>query len=129
MRARVALAAALLIVAPPATAQTLSGSWRVAAMSAGPAIPVDAEAIFEFRNGRVSGRAFCNRFMAAFEREGPELSIKSAATTRMTCPEPLMALERAFLDILGRAASATIDAAGTLTIRASDGRTIAARRS
>jgi heat shock protein HslJ len=112
----------------PASAQTLTGPWRVVAMSDGPAIPADAEAIFDFDRGRIAGRAFCNRFNATFEREGPEVTIGQAATTRMACPPPLMALEATFFDILGKANGATVDAAGILTLRTPDGRSIRARR-
>ncbi len=114
--------------ASPAASQTLTGPWRVVAMSEGPAIPADAEAIFDFRNEQITGRAFCNRFSASFEREGPEVTIGQAATTRMACPEPLMRLERTFLDILAKANGATVDARDRLTLRTPDGRTITARR-
>ncbi len=39
-----------------------------------------------------------------------------------------MALERAFFDILAAANGATVDVAGTLTLRTPDGRVIRARR-
>ena len=111
----------------PVQAQTLSGFWRVTAM-AGHALPADAEATIDFAAGRIAGRAFCNRFSATIEREGPELTVGKAATTRMACPPHLLALEATFLDILGRTTSATVAADGGLTIRAADGRTIEARR-
>lgn len=120
------LPALLLLLALPAQAQSLSGPWRVTAMS-GAAIPADVEATFEFDRERITGRAFCNRFSAAIEREGPELTVGRAASTRMACPQPLMDLERTFLDILGRTNSATVDSSGILTIRAADGRSIRAR--
>ncbi len=128
MRFPTGLALLLIALAFPAAAQTLTGPWRVFSMSEGPAIPADAEAIFDFQNGRISGRAFCNRFNASFEREGPEITFGQAATTRMACPGPLMALERTFLDILAAANAATVDVAGTLTLRTPDGRLIRARR-
>jgi putative lipoprotein len=116
-----------LTAAVSAHAQSLSGPWRVTAM-AGAALPADAEATLEMTSDRITGRAFCNRFTAALEREGPEIAISQAATTRMACPPALMALERTFIDILGAANSATVAADGVLTIRAPDGRTIVARR-
>ncbi len=131
MRSRlfgIAILTAAMPSVAPAHAQTLTGPWRVVAMSDGPAIPADAEAIFDFRQDRISGRAFCNRFNASFEREGPEMTFGQAATTRMACPPLLMALEQAFLDVLGKANSATVDARGMLTIRTPDGRSITARR-
>ncbi len=128
MRFPTGLALLLIALAPSASAQTLTGPWRVVSMSEGPAIPADAEAIFDFQNGRITGRAFCNRFNASFEREGPEMTFGQAAATRMACPQPLMALERAFFDILAAANAATVDGTGTLTLRTPDGRVIRARR-
>lgn len=125
-----AIAPALVLaglLVPPAEAQTLSGFWRVTAM-AGQALPADAEATIDFAPGRIAGRAFCNRFSATIEREGPELTVGKAATTRMACPPHLLALEATFLDILSKTSSATVAADGSLTIRAADGRTIKARR-
>jgi heat shock protein HslJ len=115
------------LLAPPVQAQSLTGPWRVTAM-AGQALPADAEATLEFASGRVAGRAFCNRFSAAIEREGPEFSVGETATTRMACPPHLLSLEATFLDILSKTNSATVAADGGLTIRAADGRTIEARR-
>ena len=98
-------------------------------MSGAPSIPPDAEAIFDFSNGRIVGRAFCNRFNATVEREGPEVTIGEATMTRMACPGPVMALERTFLDILAAANSATVGVGDVLTLRTPDGRSIRARRS
>ncbi len=86
MRFPTALTLLTIALALPASAQTLTGPWRVVSMSEVPAIPADAEAIFDFQNGRITGRAFCNRFNASFEREGPEMTFGQMAATRMACP-------------------------------------------
>ncbi len=65
----IAVLAALASI-PPAQAQSLSGPWRVVSMSNAASIPAQAEAIIEFSNKLISGRAFCNRFNASLEREG-----------------------------------------------------------
>ncbi|AIY43995.1 putative lipoprotein [Collimonas arenae] len=58
---------------------------------------------FDTQNGqgRVSGRAGCNRFSAPYSVRAPgQLSIVQAAATRMACPAPAMQFEADFLDKL-----------------------------
>jgi len=51
---------------------------------------------------RISGRAACNQYFGTVERgEGGSLRLKPAGTTRMACPDAVMAQERRFLDTLG----------------------------
>ena len=51
---------------------------------------------------RISGRAACNQYFGTVERgEGGILRLKPAGTTRMACPDAVMAQERRFLDTLG----------------------------
>ena len=58
-----------------------------------------------FASGRVSGSTGCNRFRGAVSEgeSATSLVIGPLATTRMACPEPLMAQEHAFLEKLGQA--------------------------
>jgi heat shock protein HslJ len=109
-----------------ATAQALAGNWRVFEM-AGQAIDPSAEATLSFEDGRVAGKSFCNRYFAGFTATASSFSTTQAGSTQMACPPPEMALERVFLDLLGKATGAET-ANGVLTLKAKDGRTIKARR-
>jgi heat shock protein HslJ/uncharacterized membrane protein len=51
-----------------------------------------------FADGRASGFSGCNRFMGGFKRDGDALTVGPLAGTMMACPEPRMAIEKAFLD-------------------------------
>jgi heat shock protein HslJ len=126
---RLAVAAALALPLPAmaqATAEALAGEWRVFEM-AGQAIAPAEEATLAFADGRVAGKSFCNRYFASFKASPTGFSTTQAGSTMMACPEPQMALERTFLDLLLKAAAAET-ADGVLTLKAADGRTIKARR-
>ena len=132
-RRRVAMLAGLLSAAllplpamAQATAEALAGEWRVFEM-AGQVIDPSKEATLSFADGRVAGKSFCNRYFAGFKASATGFSTSQAGSTMMACPEPDMALERTFLDLLLKAAGAET-ANGVLTVKASDGRTIKARR-
>jgi heat shock protein HslJ len=51
-----------------------------------------------FADGRASGFSGCNRFNGGFKRDGDALTVGPLAGTMMACPEPRMAIEKAFLD-------------------------------
>jgi heat shock protein HslJ len=123
------VAAFLAIVAVNSRTAALdyTNEWRVVFMD-GAAIPADAEGTIVETNGRIAGKAFCNRYTAAFQWNGAYISVSQIGSTRMACPPPIMALETTFLDILRKATTADGSIEGTLTIRASDSRTIIARR-
>lgn len=109
-----------------ATAEALAGEWRVFEM-AGQAIAPAEEATLSFADGRIAGKSFCNRYFAGYKISATGFSTTQAGSTMMACPEPQMALERTFLDLLPKAAAAET-ADGVLTLKAADGRTIKARR-
>jgi len=75
--------------------------------------------------GRVAGKASCNRYFAGYLVEGQTLNIKQAATTMMACPEALMKQERRFLDALERIDSFEIDETGALVLTGDDSRILA----
>ncbi len=87
--------------------QTLSGcggeprtlltatDWRVTAME-GATVPeglIEGGTLSFDDEGRVAGRAFCNRFTGPYTLTGEGLSFGPAAMTKMLCPDPLGALE------------------------------------
>jgi heat shock protein HslJ len=53
-----------------------------------------------FEDGRVSGSTGCNRFTAPYAIDGSGLEIGQIASTRMACPPPGDAVERAYLAAL-----------------------------
>jgi len=132
-RSHIAVLAALLCTTllplpamAQATAEALAGEWRVFEM-AGQAIAPAEEATLAFADGRVSGKSFCNRYFAGYKVGATSFSTSQAGSTMMACPDPQMALERTFLDLLLKATGAET-AEGILTLKAPDGRTIKARR-
>ncbi len=60
-------------------------------------------------DGRVSGSSGCNRFNGSVTVDGKALSFGPLASTRMACPGPLDAQERAFFGALERVAGHNIE--------------------
>ena len=58
-----------------------------------------------FTDDTVGGSTGCNRFTAPYTVDGDSLEIGTIATTRMACPPPADAVERAYLAALGRVAA------------------------
>lgn len=82
----------------------------------------------EFRpDGRIGGKASCNNYGGAYRVDEGKLNVSNMFATKMACPEPQMAQERALLSALEGDASYAMNG-GTLTIDAADGRKIVARR-
>lgn len=102
--------------------------WVVETLSGG--TPVEgARATLRFSaDGRVSGRAACNSYTAAYALTGEGLAITQTASTMAACEPALMRQERLMLDLLGQVRRFTIDAGGALVLQASGERTITARR-
>ncbi|MCZ7566636.1 MAG: META domain-containing protein [Burkholderiales bacterium] len=85
---------------PAAAATPIEGtSWRLAGL-AGPdadAFSGSSPAAFvRFQEGRVSGFSGCNNFTGSYTVAGDRLTLGRLAGTMMACPDPAMALERAF---------------------------------
>lgn len=55
-------------------------------------------------DGKLTGHGGCNRYSAAYTIDGDKIEIGPARTTRMMCPEPIMAQEAAYLKALAAAA-------------------------
>jgi heat shock protein HslJ len=64
----------------------------------------------EFRDdGRITGSAGCNHYFASYAMTGTKIVIAQAGSTEMYCTAPgAMEQERAYLALLGRAASLTV---------------------
>ncbi|NKI34206.1 META domain-containing protein [Wenzhouxiangella sp. XN79A] len=77
---------------------------------------------FEATEGRVFGRAGCNRYTAGYTLDGADFEVGTAAATKMMCPEAMMQVEDRFLKALDGFRRATIDpATGRLELAGADG--------
>lgn len=102
-------------------------AWTVRAID-GTAVPAESPPTLAVTaDGRVSGRAPCNRFSGGYTLRGEELAFSELATTRMACAPDVMQREQRFLVVLAavRRFERTAD---TLSLRTEDGRAITARR-
>ncbi len=96
--AALAFAATLVACATQPAQETpsfdLAGSSWVLVTSATPAPTI------ALTERGASGNAGCNRWFSSAQRNQAALTFGNVATTRMACPEPQMATERAFLQAL-----------------------------
>jgi heat shock protein HslJ len=102
-------------------------AWTVRSID-GTAVPAESPPTLTFTSdGRVSGRAPCNRFSGGYTLRGEELAFSELAATRMACAPDVMQREQRFLALLAavRRFERTGDA---LSLRTEDGRAITARR-
>jgi heat shock protein HslJ len=110
----------------PAT--LLHGEWLVESLAGAPPVKGSTLTIAFEAPGRIHGTASCNRFTGGFALTGESLTITQPAATMMACiPEQVMAQETAFLKLLESVTRFSIDGP-VLTLTATDGRTITARR-
>jgi heat shock protein HslJ len=65
----------------------------------------DAVPSATFTDDTVGGSTGCNRFTASYTVDGDAMEIGEIASTRMACPPPADAVERAYLAALGRVAA------------------------
>jgi heat shock protein HslJ len=96
---------------PPAT--LADTDWRIVAIG-GEEVDGDNYAIQFTGAGRLNGQAGCNRFSGRYAQRRVRLTAGPITATRMACPGPRMAHERAVLQILG----------GQVTIGFPDGETM-----
>jgi heat shock protein HslJ len=65
--------------------------------------PAETRATIRFEDGEVGGVAACNHYGGTYELgDGGAIAISVNSMTEMACAEPLMALETAIVDALGR---------------------------
>ena len=62
-----------------------------------------------FTDKAVGGSTGCNQFTAPYTVDGDAMEIGTVASTRMACPPPADAVERAYLAALGRVAAWHLD--------------------
>lgn len=81
---------------------TLSGTWMLAILNGKPPLADTAITLVFDKGGRIAGSGGCNRYAAGITLEGTALKIGQAISTRMACPEPVMAQESAYLQALAK---------------------------
>ncbi len=72
-------------------------------LASGVAVPQDvavARPSATFENGTVAGSTGCNQYTGTYAVDGDSLEIGQVASTRMACPPPADAIERAYLAAL-----------------------------
>jgi len=95
-----------LVAEPVSGRAVLPGvEWVVEAIAGQPAAINGAAATLRFtEEGRLAGRASCNRYVARYAVNGARLAVDPRiAVTQMACPDPVMEQERRFLDALAEA--------------------------
>jgi heat shock protein HslJ len=70
--------------------------------------------------GRVAGKSACNRYMGSLTIGGEGLAFGALAGTKMACPEPLMAVEQRWLEMLQTVTRFDIADDGALILHALD---------
>lgn len=110
-----------------ASTSLTGGEWIVESVDGGGIID-GARGTLEFgSDGRLAGRAFCNRYSASYALSGETLTIGQAAATKMACAPALMDLESKFLAALSAVRGYALAADGALML-SGGGRAIKARR-
>lgn len=89
--------------ASKASSKRLTDSpWLLTKLGGEPPLP-DIQIIAEFDDGgRVSGSSGCNRYGTTYTVDGNRIEFsKEMMSTLMSCPEPVMAQEKLYLEALG----------------------------
>jgi heat shock protein HslJ len=110
---------------PPSVSPALEGTaWQLTDY-VGPAgstlaVPEAVAATATFTDGTMAGNAGCNQYTATYTLDGDKITIGTPAMTAMACPEPQMALEKAYTTALAKVATYAI-AGQTLELRTAEG--------
>ena len=106
----------VLVREPAAPTQTLDGRWdhkRFGPVGSETSIPSEPQVFIEFAaDGKISGFAGCNRYFGGWGYlEGTKDTIRvwRTGSTRMACPEAVMALEYRFLEEITRVTTFAIE--------------------
>ena len=102
-------------------------SWRpvqatpqTAIQTAPQATPAEVRLHFG-ADGRLTGSTGCNTLSATYRLDGDFLRIQGVSSTRKACLGPVMAAERALLEVLPRVTRYALSARGELTLLTADG--------
>ncbi|GAB3734136.1 hypothetical protein GCM10028794_12230 [Silanimonas algicola] len=97
----------------------LGREWTVSTLD-GNAVGTPTPTLRFSADGRASGFAGCNRWMAGAVLTGERLAFERPAGTLMACPEAAMATEQAFLATLATVSRHDFDEAGALVLMSGD---------
>jgi heat shock protein HslJ len=107
--------------------QLRGDAWSVTSLNGEPV--GDATLTLNFHQpGQLAGKAACNNYMASYMQSKDSFTIKPGGMTMMACPQPLMTLERQFLDALKGVNHTKLNKQGHLILTGSDGIRIEASR-
>ena len=84
-------------------------------------VPEAVAATATFAAGTVTGNAGCNTYNATYTLDGDKLTIGTPAMTAMACPEPQMALEKAYTTALEKVATYQVSG-DTLELKTAEGK-------
>ena len=122
-----AFLAALAATFPAASQTDLTGShWLAEDIMGGGVVDRAQSTLQPLPDGRVAGSSGCNRFNGSGVISGGKVVIGALATTRMACPEALMAQESKYLKALAASTRYELgadgllrfyDATGTVTVQ------------
>ena len=112
----------------PAGGELTGGEWVVEDIGGAGVIDGAPASLLFGADGSLSGSGTCNRLIGSYTASDGVLSIEPLGTTRMACPEALMAQEGRLLDLLAQVTGYRIDDTGALVLTIPDGAAILARR-
>ncbi|MDY0058070.1 MAG: META domain-containing protein [Methyloversatilis sp.] len=131
MNARIAsLLGALLLAAcaPYGGGGPPDGRWQIREVGT-MTVPDEVDAHIEFLpDGRLAGRAGCNRYTGNWARQGHELRFGRIAATRMACAGPAMDIESRLFEMMDKVVRQDRPDERTLILVTGDGRRIVATR-
>lgn len=91
-----ALTLALAAACSPALATGIGGEWHLVGIE-GNRAPAAATIVFA-TDGKVSGKAPCNRYFGSYSGELPEIALSPLGSTRMACDQ--LETEAAYFEAL-----------------------------
>lgn len=104
------------------------GRWQIREVGT-TKVPDDVDADIEFLpDGRLAGRAGCNRYTGSWARQGHDLRFGRIAATRMACAGPAMDIENRLFEMLDKVVRQDRPDERTLIMVTGDGRRIVATR-
>lgn len=104
------------------------GRWQIREVGT-TTVPYDVDAHIEFLpEGRLAGRAGCNRYSGSWARQGHDLRFGRIAATRMACAGAAMDIENRLFEMMDKVVRQDRPDERTLIMVTGDGRRIVATR-
>jgi len=113
---------AALTETAPARVKLAGTSWTVEGLGGAAVVSGHEPGITFTGDGQINGTTGCNRFFGSYVQDGDRVTFSGLGMTKMACMgDGIMGQEIAFAGTLSGAATASVDAAGKLTITGADG--------